>query len=492
MKKYIRDPETGIVYPCEESIQYLRDPETGLVYPAHHSLLKKTNPPQLLLTSILQEQLKTSTGCTELSVLTYGVALAYNTLNGSLPLRFQTRQSLTEKKVLPHQIDKITLTVDRKVYKNAFAARLPVGQNITGLEYACALGVFGNPRQELNIYKNLSSQDIKRAIRLVRAHKIEIRVTDKEVISPYIKVRVFAGKNISTVIIQHHHSNVTLIKLNNRIIYRSSEEMTDKPFSQAMEFLGSSSLRELIYLSDHLSATTSQYLREGLRINQLISRYGLTHYPRGITATLQNLIRRKTLGNDLVQMAQLETIAGVEARMSGAPLEVVTVSGSGNQGLITFLPINAIAHQTSLDEERLLKSLALSCLVTAYTTYHTGYLTPLCGCFIKSGLGATAGITYYLKGSEKQISSAVKNMAGIGAGVICDGAKVNCALKAASATATAVESALLGLNNVIPPAPTGIINTTFEQTIRNLGRLSQAMQPADKTIVNILSHKNWN
>ncbi|MFH0888692.1 MAG: L-serine ammonia-lyase, iron-sulfur-dependent, subunit alpha [Planctomycetota bacterium] len=445
-------------------------------------------PNPSLLSTILNEQLVPSVGCTELSALAYASALAYHILIGKIPAPFQISKPLSYQKILPHQIKRIIVTVDRNVYKNGFVAQIPVGKNLKGLAYAAALGIFGNPSDKLTIFKQLTKTDTAQAINLIHHNKIEIKTLEDREISPYFEVQLLTKNNSATVVIEYQHFNVSLIKRNNRIIHQLSKQSINNSFSPAMKELGNLSLAQLVHLVEYLTAKDKQHIRNSLQINQRLSQYGLKHYRNGLTGSLQNLVRRKILNNDLVYHAQLDTASAVETRMSGVPLEVMSLSGSGNQGLTALLPVGSVAQNRGLlDEERLVKSLALSCLVTAYTTYHIGYLTPLCGCIVKAGVGAAAGIAYYLKGRTNQIDSTIKNMLGSSAGIICDGAKVGCALKVANATYTAIESALLGLNNISIPKSKGLITYTTEQSVRNLGIFSRAMTSADKTLVNILS-----
>jgi len=76
-------------------------------------------------------------------------------------------------------------------------------------------------------------------------------------------------------------------------------------------------------------------------------------------------------------------------------------------------------------------------------------------------------------------------------GMICDGGKVGCALKLSAAAGVAVETALLTLENVLAPDTNGIIFTSADDTIRNLGRVSNpGMLETDKEIIKIMQEKD--
>ena len=107
-------------------------------------------------------------------------------------------------------------------------------------------------------------------------------------------------------------------------------------------------------------------------------------------------------------------------------------------------------------------------------------------------LTATAGITYLLGGDRHHIAGAITNLTEDLAGVICDGAKAGCSLKLATAAGTAVQAALFALQGVHVQATDGIISTSPEKTMVNVGILSsQGMIETDRTILKIMLEKQF-
>ncbi len=77
--------------------------------------------------------------------------------------------------------------------------------------------------------------------------------------------------------------------------------------------------------------------------------------------------------------------------------------------------------------------------------------------------------------------------------MICDGAKVSCSFKLATAAGRAVQSALFALHGISVAASDGIIGLTPEQTMRNMGQIStEGMIETDRTILSILMDKRFN
>ena len=93
-------------------------------------------------------------------------------------------------------------------------------------------------------------------------------------------------------------------------------------------------------------------------------------------------------------------------------------------------------------------------------------------------------------GGVPEIESTIKNMIGNVTGMICDGAKVGCALKVSSGVNSAVQSALLALQGICISANDGIIEDDVEKTIQNMCRVgAEGMRETDKLLLQIMTSK---
>jgi len=247
--------------------------------------------------------------------------------------------------------------------------------------------------------------------------------------------------------------------------------------------LSNMSLGDMIEAIRNLSKEDKQYLLKCIDINIEAARKGSRQGGEGGIEKREGM-RLSTQG--LMGIAGEMTRSATAARMSGGNVVVMSVSGSGTQGLTASLPIVSVADTIDRDKDRLVESVALSFLITIYASSYIGYLSPLCGCAAKSGVGAAAGITYYLGGNTNEIRDAARNMVAGIAGVICDGGKPSCSMKSAAAAAIAVQSALLALRGEKVVSRQGLVSDTLKKTMQNLQRISVAMSEADETLLRIL------
>ncbi|MBM4307709.1 MAG: serine dehydratase subunit alpha family protein, partial [Deltaproteobacteria bacterium] len=184
------------------------------------------------------------------------------------------------------------------------------------------------------------------------------------------------------------------------------------------------------------------------------------------------------------------TAVVVEARMRGLDFPVMACAGSGNQGLVATIPVVETAKATKAPHEYLLRALALSYLTTIYIKSYTGLLSPICGCGLAAAVGAGCGIVYLMGGDIEQIEAQINNMVGTMAGMICDGAKSGCSLKALMAVGLAVDSAYLSLENVRIPETEGIMGKGILEPLSNLQRIIEVGMPTmDSVIVELMEAK---
>jgi L-cysteine desulfidase len=191
-----------------------------------------------------------------------------------------------------------------------------------------------------------------------------------------------------------------------------------------------------------------------------------------------------------IRWAARQVCGGVYARMSGADYLVMSLAGSGNKGITATVPLVLWADYLGVDRERMQEALALAALMTSVTTWHLGTLSAMCGCANAAGIGLAAGRVCLEGAEEPSITRAINNMVGNVAGMICDGAKIGCGMKALTTVDAASRSAELALAGMGIPGSDGIVGAGSRESLVNLGRIAQqGMATTDGEILAIMRAK---
>ncbi len=410
--------------------------------------------------AILQEELKPAMGCTE------PIALA---LAGA-----KVRKLLGE---LP---DRVVLKVSGNIIKNVKSVIVPNTGGMHGIGPAvCAGIVAGDAEKELQVISDVS--DIQRAELRSFMEKVtpDIQSSDSELTFD-IDLAVASGSKTARLRIINHHTNVVYMEKNGEILLElpvaesSEDHLTDKSCLN---------MENIVEFADAVDvADIREMVGRQIRCNMEIAREGL----RGNWGANVGSVILNRQGALLSKKAAAYAAAGSDARMSGCEMPVIILSGSGNQGITASVPVAIYAEEMGASEEMLLRSVALSDLVTVHQKTGIGRLSAYCGA-ISAGCGAGAGIAYLQGGKLEAVAHAVVNAIAILSGTICDGAKPSCAAKIAAA----VDAGILGCDMYWEDQQfyggDGIVTKGADRTVSNVGRLArEGMKETDKTILKIM------
>lgn len=433
----------------------------------------KTKDFRSQLLNILIEDVKPAMGCTEPVAVALACAKA--------------------KELLGEEIVKHKVLVSPNVYKNGLCVGIP-GTDRVGLKISVALGfIGGESKNGLRVLETITKEEVKIAEEYMDNTPISVSPADtKEKV--YIEVILEGKNNTSKVIIRTKHDNFVYLETNGEVLLSEDvlEEVATTSEVLQENVLDTITIKELVQSVEDMEFKDIEFLLEGISMNEQIANYGLENkIGVGVGYGMKQSIEKGLLGDDLMNNAMMITAAAADARMNGVKLPVMSSNGSGNNGITAILPIVAYNKKFPQSDERLARALAISHLVTAYVKNFTGRLSAVCGCGVAASTGATAGISWLMDGNIKQIEGAMENIVASLSGMICDGAKSGCSLKLASSASAAIQNAIIATQDCIVPPLTGIVGTSVEESIRNLGKVAdKGMTTTDKVIINVMDDMN--
>lgn len=416
--------------------------------------------------SLVKDEVVPAVGCTEPMAVSLCVAKATELL-GKAP-------------------EKIGVMLSANILKNAMGVGIP-GTGMIGLPIAVALGaLIGKSEYGLEVLKDVDDEAVERGKAFMNENRISIGL--KEGISEklYIEVLVKNGSDKAKAVISGGHTNFVLLVHNDDTVYEAQHAAEDEAddddgwltLNKVYEFATTAPLKEIDFICQ------AKVLNEKAAEESLKGNYG-----HMLGKTLSQPLGKGIFGDTIFSHVISATACACDARMAGAPIPVMSNSGSGNQGICATLPVVKFAEENHNTEEELTRALMLSHLTAIYIKQSLGRLSALCGCVVAS-TGSACGITYLMGGGYDQITFAVKNMAANLTGMICDGAKPSCALKLASGVSTAVLSAMLAVQQKCVTSVEGIIDDDVDRSIHNLTRIGKdAMDETDRCVLEIMTSK---
>lgn len=418
-----------------------------------------------VLLDILKKEVVPATGCTEPVAVAYSAAVAKQKASGN--------------------VLKLDIIVDPGLYKNGIRVGIP-GIKERGLEVAGALGlVAGCPEKGLRVIEEISPEQLEMALELVNQGKVQVQVKN-ECMGLYIESLLLTEGGQTRVITKDRHLNIIAVDEGHQEF--SCEWQEGKPKTDA-NAIQSYSLEDFLRFTETIPLEEISFLEQGVALNLALAREGLV-LPGGIGGRLEQLVAEGMMSDDLIYKAKLLCSSASEARMAGSTLAAMSSAGSGNHGITIFLTVFAVAEKTGASREKLLRALVLSNLITFYIKSYTGTLSAMCGCGVAAGIGASAGVTYLMGGTSKDILGTMINMVGTIAGLICDGGKEGCAYKLALSAGWAVQSALLALKGAIINATDGILDSDFRKIFANMGYVcNPGMIDTNNAIIQVMSNK---
>lgn len=426
-----------------------------------------------MLLELIQKDMKPALGVTEPAAIALACASA---------------RALTTEPV-----ENLLVKENSGIYKNAFTCGIP-GTDKIGNLYAAALGcVAGDKEKGLLVLEGLSDAGVEEARRFVDEGRVKVEVSS---ISSelYLYACVKTEHDCCEAEIRGSHTNICRLVKNGKVLLdkngREGEAETSGPETRRNPITGCT-MRDFFLFAKEVPVEELYFIREAYRVNTELAEEALHSRACILTKSLFAFNGEKEVSDNLRTTARFFAGAASEARVLGLNKPAMSITGSGNHGIICTMPLYAMYRVENHPEELLLRATALSYLVTMYMKEYSGKLSAFCGCGIAAGTGMACAMTFMRGGGYEQIVDTLNNMAASIVGMICTGGNHACCMKVLAAVDTAVTSMELSLSGSSVSPEHGVADASPEKTMQNIGLIaSPGMTRTEQVILEIMQKKN--
>lgn len=420
------------------------------------------------LTEILKREVVPALGCTGPTAVSYVAAEAAAAVGGK-PI-------------------KIKLNVDRHIGTKNSDVGIP-GTSVLGLEMAAALGaIAGEASAGLEVLHNVTPEQEQEARRFANDGNVEIHIDlETDILGLFMDCEVTTDRGVGRAVVVKTHTGLVYREANGvvqvNIPYDRRASMNEQN-----DTIAHYTIRDFYDYAMQVPLEEIRFLQESIGMNLAIAQTIFDGKVKGAGFAVSMLSRA---GDDVIRNAKALTAAGSEARMEGLPMSVMSCATSGNVGLTASLPIISVSKSLHSKEEDVIRALALSFLITIFTKNQIGRVSSMCSCVTAASQGVAAGVSVLLGGDFDCVDRAMNNTIVNVFGVVCDGARLACALKLASAAGIAIEAAFMAKDGVITPRNQGVIGSDSTDTIHFLGDFAKnGMASSDLELCKALDKKN--
>ena len=425
---------------------------------------------------LIRKEVKPALGCTEPIAVALAVAKSMEVMEDA----FTDNHWRTEGNYA------LRIEVSGNILKNGMGVGIP-GAGMVGLHIAAALGaVCGKSRYGLEVLNDLTDETVAQAKSIVESGLVTIGLAETE-LKLYVRAFVEYNGHSAYAVIENDHDNISETGVDGSVLLINEKGKSTECIEQKSTLDYNLTVKEILEFASTVAYEDISFILESRTLNLALAQEGMKGgYGLRVGYAISLDANKEVFGGDFLSYAMALTAAASDARMAGCTLAAMSNSGSGNQGITVTMPVIAYSIRYGTDDEQLARALVLSHLIAIHIKGYLGKLSALCGCVIAS-TGAACGLVYLRGGDYNQICAAIKNMIGNITGMVCDGAKVGCAMKVASGVSSALQSAVLAREGICISEYDGIIEKDIEKTIMNLGRIgSVGMQHTDNMILDIM------
>ncbi|GHU33099.1 UPF0597 protein [Bacilli bacterium] len=418
------------------------------------------------LLKLLPTLRKPALGCTEIGAIALATAAASEQLSNKLI--------------------RVDVVVSPYIYRNVISVGVPkLGR--PGVKGIAAGGmIIANTRKKLAILSDLKKSDVAKVNSIVSNNIIHVSVP-LNVDHVYVLATIKDIKgNVAEALIKGTHDNIAYVKVNGKIINNSGVDHIQTNIAHWN--VDNYSLEDIYQACQSFTAKDINFLKEDIIMNKKIVDYGLKVDPHTSFTKAVDLASQK----DGLASWKLEILrnvnAGIDARMTGCHLPVMTSSDSGDHGLTVVIPQYIYAQECKITELKMLQGLAFAHLLCWVIKQRIGSLSTYCGSVIAAATATVAGIMFQRDNDVRAMNRLINMCMVSNGGALCDGAKLSCTYKVLAA----LMSNFLALNLAEAHGHVnkheGISGINAFDTIKNIGVLSKSVSGrTTETIIKIIN-----
>lgn len=416
------------------------------------------------LLSLIRDDMKPALGVTEPAAIALACAKA---------------RSLTDEEVIS-----VTVRVNSGIYKNAFTCGIP-GTSEVGNEFSAALGIVcGKAEKGLCVLEDVDENALILAQKLIDEGRIKVELDSISSLL-YIGVTVKTEHDSCIAELRGEHTNFCRIEKNGEVFLNKEYRHSEAERSPIVNY----SIAEIFNCAAKLPTEELSFIKDAYRVNEALADAGAA-WERCVVS--RSLLEQNGgfISSDARMSAKALACAAAEARVLGMDKAAMSITGSGTHGIICTLPLAAYCKAKGIGEEKLLRATVISYLVCMYIKEFSGRLSAFCGCGIAGGTGLACALCYLMGGDTASLEAACGNMSASITGMICTGGNHCCCMKVISAVDSAFTAAELAISGAAVTAPHGILASSAEKTLQNLGLIADpGMLDTERVILEIMQNK---
>lgn len=419
------------------------------------------------LLEILRSEVKPALGCTGPVAVAFAVAVAKDAVGG-----------------VPRNV---RVLMDKDTYVKNCAVGIP-GIDQRGIQIASALGaIAGDSEAGLEVLRMVTPEDAEKAKAFLPFVSVDIK-WDFDGVGLFIETWVESDRGTGHALVAKKHDQVVFAEVDQKLVkgeYPTTtfREMTDHTRDPIREF----SVEDLRAFSCNEPLENLLFIREAVVMNSTLADQG---FIKGVGENFGNALQGIPSPNSIMKAKSMAASAA-DARMSGKSYPAMSCATSGNVGITASVPLIVMAEELGLGEEKTLRAIAFSFLLTIQIKSYIGRYSAFCACAIASSIGVAGGMVLLLGGGRKQVDDAIRSIVGSTLGVLCDGAKHGCALKLSTAAGAAIESAYLAMQGSAIRGGDGFVCDTADDTIRLMGRMArEGLAKADEMMCRLIFERD--